>query len=873
MYRSQKDDSIKKRAVNLFFEIKSDSNGKFKFRGIPEGKWYLNAHDPSDIYLIDHHDWEDFTTNGSNVTFVDNIVMKPGGSLHGAYTISQDSIHYGHLGNIFVYAETVSDTDDDGGSNEYWSQWHTSMHNSDTLHTYKTHAIPPGRWKMVISPDPYLHIDLATLPDNLNFKPSYRWSYIDGATSLSLSNTIEIESFQRTPQDITFQQGGYMVFGNIKTESNEQLGNTNTIGKTYKHYHVRAYIKEGKRFIQVSESHDLGNNRFVLSGLVDGEQYYLNAHAEYYKEQWWNAIPESSTCKEQNAAVYTFSTSNFSPINMYLMKKPEGYDKGGHNGPYALKSQTIVPLGLTSVLIHWPPLPDKDNVVKYKVYKLKNVSKDMFFLSDSGWWEPVNEDSISAHLDSFFVTDTFFVDSTVIPDVNYMYVVVGIDDKDKEGEALPKGSDPETYIIKISHETFKKAALTVYPEHWQMVGICGLDSVTLNNARAGIKMFRWDETVDSSKLHSYYQKIDTLRPGAGAWIYSYKQIPLVMSQNAYSNLAARKDSITLALKKGWNQISSPFPYGVTPLWLVNDFVSYGWDPLENKYYETKSLKPWRAYWIHATADTVLKVSPIPTVLRKNVLRKRSGGYGWELAVSLIGKRSSDPDNYIGTISPGLSARNIQRSPEPPQAFDFPQLYFTLGTEKLSKLYTVSDAIPSKKLEWRVGISPTEEKMDIIVNGVSSVPEPVGLFWITNSGAQDLRERCSIALTPESESRYGYIVATASPIDIALYTGRFMLKHNYPNPFKKRTMLEFTVPYTWSKNGLESESGKQTVSLAIYNIAGQQVATLHSGKIAVGHHRKVWDGKDNLGQSLPSGIYIARLKSTGFSKSIRMFKVK
>ncbi|MGD9202482.1 MAG: FlgD immunoglobulin-like domain containing protein, partial [Chitinispirillia bacterium] len=221
----------------------------------------------------------------------------------------------------------------------------------------------------------------------------------------------------------------------------------------------------------------------------------------------------------------------------------------------------------------------------------------------------------------------------------------------------------------------------------------------------------------------------------------------------------------------------------------------------------------------------------------------------------------------------LSARHIQRSPEPPQAFDFPQLYFAHGTEKLSKHYTVSDAIPLKKLEWKVGISPTVEKMEIVVNGISSIPKPVSLFWVTNSGAQDLRENSSINLAPQSESRFGYIVASANPIDIALYTGKFMLKHNFPNPFTKSTVLEFTIPYNWSKTGSKSENDKRTVSLIVYNISGQRVATIHSGKIKVGHHRKVWNGKNNLGHSLPSGIYIARLKSAKFSKTIQMFKVK
>ncbi|MGD9201138.1 MAG: carboxypeptidase-like regulatory domain-containing protein, partial [Chitinispirillia bacterium] len=71
LYRSHNNDTTKKRIVNLHYEARSDINGKFKFLGIPEGKWYINAHDPSDIYLVYHHDWEEITTNGTNAAFAD----------------------------------------------------------------------------------------------------------------------------------------------------------------------------------------------------------------------------------------------------------------------------------------------------------------------------------------------------------------------------------------------------------------------------------------------------------------------------------------------------------------------------------------------------------------------------------------------------------------------------------------------------------------------------------------------------------------------------------------------------------------------------------------------------------------------------------
>ncbi|MBN1290448.1 MAG: T9SS type A sorting domain-containing protein [Candidatus Latescibacteria bacterium] len=72
--------------------------------------------------------------------------------------------------------------------------------------------------------------------------------------------------------------------------------------------------------------------------------------------------------------------------------------------------------------------------------------------------------------------------------------------------------------------------------------------------------------------------------------------------------------------------------------------------------------------------------------------------------------------------------------------------------------------------------------------------------------------------------------------------------NYPNPFNPSTTIEFMLP----------EYG--TADLVIYNIMGQKVRDLVSGQLPPGTHYVVWNGRDNHGNTVSSGVYICRLKS-------------
>lgn len=79
--------------------------------------------------------------------------------------------------------------------------------------------------------------------------------------------------------------------------------------------------------------------------------------------------------------------------------------------------------------------------------------------------------------------------------------------------------------------------------------------------------------------------------------------------------------------------------------------------------------------------------------------------------------------------------------------------------------------------------------------------------------------------------------------------------NYPNPFNPTTTIEFSVPET------------SQVKLVIYNLRGQKVRDIVNTEMLKGHHKVVWDGKDNNDRSVSSGIFFACLESSR-NRSVR-----
>ncbi|MFC1564013.1 FlgD immunoglobulin-like domain containing protein [candidate division KSB1 bacterium] len=90
---------------------------------------------------------------------------------------------------------------------------------------------------------------------------------------------------------------------------------------------------------------------------------------------------------------------------------------------------------------------------------------------------------------------------------------------------------------------------------------------------------------------------------------------------------------------------------------------------------------------------------------------------------------------------------------------------------------------------------------------------------------------------------------------------FLLKQNYPNPFNTGTVIEFTLP------------SAAEVTLKIYDLLGREVKMLAYDHYQRGTHRLKWDGTNDTGTLVSSGVYLYRLKSGQYDQLRKMVLIK
>ncbi len=107
----------------------------------------------------------------------------------------------------------------------------------------------------------------------------------------------------------------------------------------------------------------------------------------------------------------------------------------------------------------------------------------------------------------------------------------------------------------------------------------------------------------------------------------------------------------------------------------------------------------------------------------------------------------------------------------------------------------------------------------------------------------------------NEGLFGVIISP--PGGISDVPASYALHQNFPNPFNPETVIYYDLAI------------RSYVSISVFNQMGQKVATLLDKEMYAGSYFAVWNGEDDNGESLASGVYLYRMETEGFVQTRKL----
>ncbi|MEE9443415.1 MAG: M28 family peptidase [candidate division Zixibacteria bacterium] len=209
-----------------------------------------------------------------------------------------------------------------------------------------------------------------------------------------------------------------------------------------------------------------------------------------------------------------------------------------------------------------------------------------------------------------------------------------------------------------------------------------------------------------------------------------------------------------------------------------------------------------------------------------------------------------------------------------QILGYPSLDWdsTATVNHISPVFIAATGIPSPSLP---GLFGTNNEVIYTYNSSMDTVETDGkpIAWRHIDGSRDyvffdiplsfMERTAAVSTLQKAINDLMFPVATDEEFDEESLPTHFTLSQNYPNPFNPQTTIEFFNPYNLPHQ----------MSLKVFNIIGQEIKLLFNDNALPGITRIKWDGTDNSGRTVASGIYFYQLKTDDLSETKKMLFLK
>lgn len=420
--------------------------------------------------------------------------------------------------------------------------------------------------------------------------------------------------------------------------------------------------------------------------------------------------------------------------------------------------------------------------------------------------------------------------------------------------------------VQISR-SFSDASST---DGYQLVALPGASGRPLASTLSGAPGTAWQAWWDTGSDSDFLVRFDgseqfNFSAGRGFWLISTNDwsVDGTLAGATISN----ELTTTIPLHDGWNIIANPVPQDVA--WSAVETANgatlqalWQWDGGFTEAATFRSATSGEAFYFLNDQNLEELVIPLPGA---SATAEAPRGAEKDEDVSAL---------RLDVIQAGATASRIQVGfrPEAKRELDaYDQFAPPSRFESASLRLVAPGASQSGRLrhlahEWR---APAEdgESFDLVLQSdpgssvqlraanVSALDSRKVVLINPETGrSHDLRQTPTVTLQPDQkETRLRLAIGSAAFVENETERAtpdRLTLRPSYPNPFRSQTTLEYALP------------ASADVRIAIYDVLGRRVRVLAEGDHTAGRHDVTWDGRNNAGQPVASGLYLIRLEADG-----------
>ncbi len=391
------------------------------------------------------------------------------------------------------------------------------------------------------------------------------------------------------------------------------------------------------------------------------------------------------------------------------------------------------------------------------------------------------------------------------------------------------------------------------------------------------RLFRW---VNGNYVELKDRLDFAFDPGKAYWLITKEQevISIDTSISVKTN-----ESFIMSLDEGWNQVGIPFYFPVS--WqdvydaspgIVQGSVAYEWDG--TGWVTSTRLEPFNGYFIYTPyGGNIIKFPPDEAgqgIAKKSQFANLSEGE-WNIRLSIESGNLHDRDNFVGVRYSSDEKWDINDMMDPPNIGNkYVNISFNRKEwEEVSGIYSGDFKevnLNGHFYDFSVKAKNVSDKILLKFEKENEIPENFELFLI------DIDERTGRRIFQLDEiiwenksnldKNYRIIVGTKAYIKennmgVGITPTEFRLAQNYPNPFNPITTIHYDLPEI------------EEVNLSVYNYLGQCVKTLVNEQKNPGYYQIQWNGLNQKGQRVASGIYFYVIQAGNNRQACKMVMLK